>query len=649
MKQQLYIPACHKYLLLKDGTPDYQRMFSVSKAAYNLKYPDQEPDSQSLFDFLQANQLFPSALKLEDLDIEKQDLCFSVISQYKCNAICQLCGFSPLYTNQLENEETTLLGFAICNWKNLKLLLDSGVTCRLFRARIPVSEKSAVSVVPLNRLAFEYLEKIPKSQEDLLDVPSKIVTSLKENNKGKLSSSDFKIITKYLENLYTGSYQHTKLEDINTILKKHYKLALKSQENSDPTKIESSKPGNQPPIIIEGFLGTKKPVKTTARTIQQEAPGKKTEPVNNNNIKTPSKSPEPLTTNSAPKEDKCKTDTSQNNNKPEITGTYNKSNIHVQDFPSSQTEFRKIKQWKITDLDFHNHSVVNLENTDSHQIDLFKDALLRTPLLPIEVVEYENKKWIMIYALEKYYLYETSNLLLVDVLIPYITKSRFRKLLCFEPYELFSYLSGNDIFEVDIFSFRIYTNCCLSQDTWASSPKDMLCLIYPYENPDQASEIRYCLRNYIHAYKKFTSNATELPSEQASLYVREKQIAYFMGYSFDLSRILVKSKYLFQMEKTSGYQFEYILEDSLKSPYVRIQFSIRWNSSTPFDMGRLLQNLVVSKIVYEYDCHLLTFTAESLVIAVPEKNYATICEAIYHLSYEITKKSNNLPLTIDEH
>lgn len=32
MKQPLYIPTCHKYLKQKDGSPDYQRIFSVSKA-----------------------------------------------------------------------------------------------------------------------------------------------------------------------------------------------------------------------------------------------------------------------------------------------------------------------------------------------------------------------------------------------------------------------------------------------------------------------------------------------------------------------------------------------------------------------------------------------------------------------------------------
>ena len=34
-------------------------------------------------------------------------------------------------------------------------------------------------VVPLNRLAFEYLEKIPKSQEDMLSITDKIISILK--------------------------------------------------------------------------------------------------------------------------------------------------------------------------------------------------------------------------------------------------------------------------------------------------------------------------------------------------------------------------------------------------------------------------------------------------------------------------------------
>lgn len=66
---------------------------------------------------------------------------------------------------------------------------------------IPVSDKSKVLVVPLNRLAYEYLETVPSSANDLLSIDHKIMTALKQNNKNKLSNADFEIMHKYLTNL----------------------------------------------------------------------------------------------------------------------------------------------------------------------------------------------------------------------------------------------------------------------------------------------------------------------------------------------------------------------------------------------------------------------------------------------------------------
>lgn len=48
---------------------------------------------------------------------------------------------------------------------------------------IPVSDKSKVQVVPLNRLTYEYLETVPSSANDLLSIDYKIMAALKQNNK----------------------------------------------------------------------------------------------------------------------------------------------------------------------------------------------------------------------------------------------------------------------------------------------------------------------------------------------------------------------------------------------------------------------------------------------------------------------------------
>lgn len=264
MSNQFYIPACHKFIKTKDGEPNAQRIFSVAKTAFKQKNPNTILDDEQLLQYLTMNGLIDETTNKEDIDLNQIEMCFSIITQYKCNAICQLCGYSPLYKNQLENQEAVLLGYSLSSWNNLQLLLHSGVSCRLFRAMIPVSEKSAVSVVPLNRLAFEYMEKVPKRQEDMLSIADKIVASIKQNNKDKLSASDFKIVHRYLNNLYNSNFRYLKNEDIGRCLK-HFDLELKEPSVGSATTSKPTKPDAIP--VVQECLPVQIP--------QQESIGKK--------------------------------------------------------------------------------------------------------------------------------------------------------------------------------------------------------------------------------------------------------------------------------------------------------------------------------------------------------------------------------------
>ncbi len=277
MKKELFVPACHQYIKNKDGTPNIQRIFSVAKCAYQSKYPKQLLNDNELFAFLQANHVIPAEAKEEEFDTEHTELCFSIISQYKCNSICQICTYSPLYKNQFEIQESILIGYALANWKNLQNLLNSGITCRHFRAMIPVSENSAVMVVPLNRLAFEYLEKIPKSQTDLLSVTDKIITSLKENNKDKLSAADLKIAKKFLDNLFNSNFQNLESKEIDRILKECFQLSYCEIDNADVSSQTISKEKPVPKAAcLEGLLTGKQTAVPVNRNIQKEIPRKNT-------------------------------------------------------------------------------------------------------------------------------------------------------------------------------------------------------------------------------------------------------------------------------------------------------------------------------------------------------------------------------------
>ncbi len=189
------------------------------------------------------------------MDFDYQELCFSIITQYKCNSICQLCPYSSLYKNIYEDEEAILLSYALSSWECLNSLKKAGLTCRHFRAMIPVSDKSKVQVVPLNRLAYEYLETVPSSANDLLSIDYKIMAALKQNNKNKLSDSDFEIMHKYLTNLTTVNSQKISDRNVADILKRCFQLEYNQKIASNPLNTTNSNISTIP--SIEGLLAGK--------------------------------------------------------------------------------------------------------------------------------------------------------------------------------------------------------------------------------------------------------------------------------------------------------------------------------------------------------------------------------------------------------
>lgn len=255
MNNKLFIPACHKFITKKDGTANFQRIYGVLKSAYSTKYPNDTLSSEEVFDFLKLNQIIPRDFSIQDMDFDYQELCFSIITQYKCNSICQLCPYSSLYKNIYEDEEAILLSYALSSWECLNSLKKAGLTCRHFRAMIPVSDKSKVQVVPLNRLAYEYLETVPSSANDLLSIDYKIMAALKQNNKNKLSDNDFEIMHKYLTNLTTVNSQKISDRNVADILKRCFQLEYNQKIASSPLNTTNSNISTVP--SIEGLLAGK--------------------------------------------------------------------------------------------------------------------------------------------------------------------------------------------------------------------------------------------------------------------------------------------------------------------------------------------------------------------------------------------------------
>ena len=584
MKNQFYIPACHKFIKTKDGEPNAQRIFSVAKTAFKQKNPNAILDDEQLLHHLIINGLVDESIRKEDIDLNQIEMCFSIITQYKCNAICQLCGYSPLYKNQLENQEAVLLGFSLSSWNNLQLLLHSGVTCRLFRAMIPVSEKSAVSVVPLNRLAFEYMEKVPKSQEDMLSIADKIVASIKQNNKDKLSTSDFKIVHRYLNNLYNSNFRYLKKEGIGRCLK-HFNLELKEPSVESVTTPEPAKQVALPEV--QESLPVQIP--------QQESVGKKKE--------------------------------------------------KEKETPETVDNIEKMHIWKLSETDLQYAPFQNLENANTQQMYLFKEYLLVTPLLPMELVLTEQRDIIVLFAGDKLYYYTATNPIILDEFLPYINKSRFRKVLCYEPYFLYAYFNEQQIKSVEIFSLsNTFTE--LMPDLTHVSPTEQIKSYIGVNDEPHVNRLLFCMQHYLRCYQKTQKQIDKLDETKLKALLRKERLGKFLGISFAKRHVCEGETLLFTNKKSDGYEFTYTEGDAMKSPYCSVRFCFSWKEGS-FPIETLLDNCVIHKLIYEYDIRILNYDSATVTFAIRKEERKQVYEAIHNLASFMATKEKKTPIVID--
>lgn len=121
MNNKLFIPACHKFITKKTELQIFKEYtaFLNPLIPQNIQTTHYLPKKYSIF---KLNQIIPRDFSIQDMDFDYQELCFSIITQYKCNSICQLCPYSSLYKNIYEDEEAILLSYALSSWERLNSL-----------------------------------------------------------------------------------------------------------------------------------------------------------------------------------------------------------------------------------------------------------------------------------------------------------------------------------------------------------------------------------------------------------------------------------------------------------------------------------------------------------------------------------------------
>ncbi len=634
--KNLSIPACYKYIQTKDGDPDYQRIYGVALSAYQTKYPNSSIDKDEMFRYLQMSQIIPEKYDSGMINLDYVELCFTIISQFKCNSICQICAYSPLYRNAHEKEEALLLGYSMRTWPNLQRMINSGVVSRHFRAMIPVSEKSKVMVVPLNRLAFEYLERIPKSQDDMLSITDKIIRLLRQNNQNKLSPSDFKIAKHYLDNLYNGNY--ASIDD--TLLQKYlhdaFSLSLaQARPVPDPSKTDraesvpditedNKKDENKAPVHIDGLLADKN------THFHQEIRSHPDKPAPQE------KRPKPATPEKQPAVEGKKEDDDDKTeqavpHKPLIT--YTAAPIFL---PRTQANL----PWKLTKKELENRNAIDLDSVGASGQDILKEDLLLTPLLPAEIVSVDSCTSLLFLANHRLYCYDIDNPMILDLLLPYITASKYRKILCYDPHNMYEYFFKEQVFNVDISALGFYFELYESLKVYGNKPLEAISRICR-ENEMPFPET---LNLYKQTYLSF-EKLLRKDSKRVHLLHTMTGVAKIIALSEASRPEFLPGEKLVKTRTPEGYTFRYQAGDPLHGGYKAVSFHLHWEDESNFPVNDLLASFS-DDIIFRKGSGLLCFDKNTAVFAVLPEHYEHLCTRINELAYEIGNKK--LPVIIDE-
>lgn len=650
MNNKLFIPACHKFITKKDGTANFQRIYGVLKSAYSTKYPNDTLSSEEVFDFLKLNQIIPRDFSIQDMDFDYQELCFSIITQYKCNSICQLCPYSSLYKNIYEDEEAILLSYALSSWERLNSLKKAGLTCRHLRAMIPVSDKSKVQVVPLNRLAYEYLETVPSSANDLLSIDYKIMAALKQNNKNKLSDSDFEIMHKYLTNLTTVNSKKISDRNVADILKRCFQLEYNQKIASNPLNTTNSNISTVP--SIEGLLAGKsqehfskklpetpgkvKSTKVHAKQIPVVPPEKPSQNAKelppkskNPNISTPAKK-EPV---SYPKTDS------------KILSIYTKQKNPESAIPAPVPLKRVPKIWTLSQQDLSSTHIVNLETVDQLRMELFLFDLLQTPMLPSEIVKKKKEYWFLMYVKDQFYTFHADNFVLFQHILPYISRSKVRKIICYEPYLLYYFLFKHNLYHVSIFTLRLVADVCLPLHNWGISIETLLKTLLHIHINEPIIDI---LPAYYQTYRALDKKLETIDTVQQDILLHKIYLARAIGKFFIPSNYYAAENYAILEETPEDYVFTYDGTQKIQAPYYSIRYVFSWNAKELFPAKSLAIWFIKNRLLETHQITILAVKENQITFAIADEEYSFLCSIVNQVIGQYVMLNKTPPISIDE-
>lgn len=657
MKFLNLIPACHSHL--KNNPNRLKMMLSLAEQGCKERYPDITISQEQLFTFFHGAGIISNNETLPEKSRESTTDCFSIVSEYKCSFICQICPLSPRYKNIKDTEESALLTYALSCPQNFNSLKSRGVESKMFQSLFlvnPTPSGPLAATLPLNRLVFFYLECTANTLTSFSSLPADITAAIKRDNQEKLTEDNIKSINVYLKQIQK-SYSEQTEDIIETILKDSYGLASKISTTKEEVKNSPLPEKNiiQPSVTQKEELHTaskeiskdtetvvtKNKAYTTKDTVQPSdincLEGFLSQPPNNNltDIKSPLMTKPALYMNKEP----VKVNIVPEN--PEISVSDENNTMFLPSCFSAS--------------DNGGYPVIPLSMNSAIERQELLSFLLNHPKLALEVVtdSKTGRESLLIYGSGTFYLLDCADPVAASILNQFLSKSPVRNQICFDPYRLYNYYAKNNLPNHRIFSLRAaYTALAKFQKRChLKTINGMILELTSRTNTYELPTYIFCMPYYLKMYEVITQNSDFQIKESQDLFMDISSINALLGISYDIQDYIATPSEvtLFELGDNLEIDFHYDKESmSMKSGIYSVTYTFANAHPSNNIAMEILYQFARKELMMKFSYRLLAFHKNSFTIATKEKDYTHLCEIVANMATHIATCKGLLPIYVSE-
>lgn len=658
MKYINVIPACHSYL--KDDLQRLQILLSLAEQGCKERYPDIMVSREQLLTLFHGAGIIKEGTSLSGMETPLNADCFSIVSEYKCSYICQICPLSGRYKNAREAEESTLLSYALATPENFKWLKESGVDSTMFQSLFlinPVPSGSLVPTLPLNRLVYFYLECTANTLHSFTSLPADITAAIERDNQKKLTKNNVTAINQYLKQLRKNDRGDSE-RVIAGILRDVYKLNPKMTPSTvrikephppeDPIQQSEKKELNPPTDEV-----SKKPEKITTnekRGLEEKVNEFKTHPTEvsclegllTQKVKAESPKAQPVL--------------------PQIPALYIKKKPpqvkEVLPEPEPPTAGKKETLFLpscFSKDDNGGYPVIMLSMYNAIDQEAFLSFLLNHPKLALEVITdaKTGEECLLFFGSQLFYLIKCSDPGAVDVLSQFLAKSSIRNQICLDPYRLYNYLSKHRLPVQNVFSLRAaYTALTKMQNrSHLRTINEMITELVSRTNHHGLPAHIFCMPYYLKMQEVITQNHVFCQKETQDLFLNISSINTLLGISYELQESVAapSCNTLFELDENLNYSFHYIKDSmDMKTGIYSVTYTFSHSQPSNNIAMDLLYRFARKELMTKFSYRLLAFQHDSFTIATKEDDYSHLCEIVANMATHIATNKGLLPIYVSE-